>query len=165
MKQGGHILWCPFLAASQVQWDMWTPVFGTLRLMCYWQQVSAGGPELKHILPPFSGNSPLHRDPRCLFEPGLKWWEMSAPCGQPAGKLMSLPEGPIGKFSVNIESLFYDTGKKIKHPTPLHPRNAFAQEMQSIRIIFFLSFSSCLCITLVIHQDREIELRSFVIVG
>lgn len=112
MQQGGHILWCPFLAASEMLWDIWTNVIGTLRLMCCWQQVSAGGPEIKHVLPPYSGNTPLHSDPRCLFKPGLKWWEMSVPCGQPAGKLMSLPEGPIGKFSVNTESLFYNYWKE-----------------------------------------------------
>ena len=38
--------------------------------------------------------------------------ECPVPCGQPAGKLMSLPEGPMGKFSVNIESLFYDYWKE-----------------------------------------------------
>ena len=166
MQQGGHILWCPFLAASQMQWDTWTPVTGTLRLMCCWQQVSAGGPEIKKRLASLLRQHSSPQWPQMSLWTWIKVMGNVCPLWAASWETDELARGSyreiLSEHRVIVLWLLerkwniqYDCNQEMPWPRKSNPSE----------LLFFLSFSSCLCIALVIHQDREMELRSFVAVG
>lgn len=135
-----------------MQWDTWTPVFGTPSLRCCWWHISAGDPEIKQVLPPCLGNTPLHGDPSCLLQLGLKGGETSDPCEQPAGngKTHEFVRGSkreILREHRVIILLLLERKWNIQYHCLLEmpwPRKCSPLEL----LFFSFFFSSCLCIAL-----------------